>query len=59
LRREFGLGLSEALNSLARVGVGARRKSSPKPFTQTTTDLGLMIDAANIADVLDLLDEEP
>ncbi len=59
LRRESGLGVSEALNSLARVGVGARRRQTPKPFSQKTSDLGLRVDVANIGDVLDLLDEAP
>ena len=59
LRRESGLGLSQALNSLARVGVGARRRPAPRRFSQQTSDLGLLVDVANIGEVLDLLDEAP
>lgn len=59
LRREAGLGLSEALNVLARQGVGARRKPTVQRFSQATADLNLMIDVANIGDVLDLIEETP
>jgi hypothetical protein len=59
LRRESGLGLSEALNALARVGVTARRRPATKRFVQRTSSLGLLGDVSNIGDVLDLLDDAP
>ena len=59
LRRESGLGLSEALNFLARAGVGVQRRRAPQRFSQQTSELGLLVDVANIGDVLDLLDEAP
>jgi hypothetical protein len=59
LRRESGLGVSEALNALARVGVGARRRRTAERFVQPTAELGLLVDVTNVGDVLDLLDEAP
>ena len=57
LRRERGIGLSEALNDLARRGLvsggGARGA-----YVHAPRDLGLRIDATNIGEVLDLLDQE-
>jgi hypothetical protein len=55
LRREKGIGLSEALNELARAGFSTRPDSSA--FRQRSVALGMSIDVANIADVLDALDE--
>ncbi len=57
LRREEGLGLSEALNLLARRGLMAGRTSTPR-FRQRSVDLGARVDVTNIGDVLDLLDED-
>lgn len=57
LRRESGMGLSEALNSLARVGVTARRRRTRGRFVQSTAKLGLRTDVSNIGEVLDLLDQ--
>ena len=59
MRRESGLGLSEAINSLARAGVEARRRQVRSTFSQQTSALGLQVDVANVGDVLDLLDEAP
>lgn len=56
LRRERGLGLSEALNELARVGVGVKRRRTQPAFRQQTSNLGLLIDVDNVAEVLDVLD---
>lgn len=56
LRREEGLGLSEAVNRLIREGMVAPR--SPAPYTHATRDLGLKVDVTDIAAVLDLLDED-
>lgn len=55
LRRERGVGLSEALNGLARAGLVQRRDM--KPFKQRHTSLGLKVDVRNIAEVLEMLDE--
>lgn len=56
LRRQHGLGLSEAVNSLARRGIVERPR--PKRFKQRTFNMGAMIDVTNIGEVLDLLDDE-
>lgn len=55
LRRERHIGLSEAINELARAGVQHRQPS--RPFEQPTHPLGLRIDATNVAEALELLDE--
>lgn len=55
LRREEGLGLSEALNRLARAGMV--RSGARSPYEHQVTDLGLRLDVTNIGEVLDLLDE--
>lgn len=57
LRRADGLGPSEALNLLARRGM-ARRDAPRAPYVHKTTNLGLRMDVANIADVLDMLDDD-
>ena len=56
LRRDKGLGLSEAVNELVRAGIQppVRRDT----FTQTTANLGLRMDVTNIGDVLDVLDAD-
>lgn len=51
LRRERGLGLSEALNELARAGTG--RRADLPPFRQRTADLGPGIDVRDVAEALD------
>lgn len=56
LRREEGLGLSEATNRLIRAGMAAPR--SRAPYTHETRDLGLKVDVTDIGAVLDLLDED-
>lgn len=55
LRREEGLGLSAALNLLARRGMVASQEAAP--YVHRTADLGLKVDVSNIGEVLDLLDE--
>lgn len=54
LRREQGLGVSEAVNELIRRGL------LPRPpvdaFRQPTRRMGLQVDVSNIADALDLLE---
>ena len=52
LRSERGLGLSEALNELARAGLveGSRPR---KPVQLATRDMGLRIDVTNVAEALE------
>ena len=52
LRRQQGLGLSEAVNRLIRDGLG--RPRSPARVELTAADLGLRIDVSNVADALDV-----
>lgn len=54
LRRERGLGLSEALNELVRRGLA--RPQEIQPFTQRTSAMQARIDVANVAEALDLLE---
>jgi hypothetical protein len=54
LRRERSIGLSEALNQLARAGLTVKR--SGPPFRQRAVTLGLKIDVTNVAEALELLD---
>lgn len=56
LRREEGLGPSDALNLLARRGMARRREPAP-PYVHRTADLGLRVDVRDIGAVLELLDE--
>ena len=56
LRAERNIGLSEAVNELARAGLRARPER--RPFTQRTRGLGLRVDVSNVAETLDLLDTE-
>ena len=56
LRKQRGLGVSEALNELARAGMAGRRQSGR--FQQRSTSLGLRLDVSNIAEVLDTLDDD-
>ena len=55
LRRERGLGLSEAVNELARAGFASAR--TDYVYHHPIRDMGVLVDLANIADVLELLDE--
>ena len=55
LRREKGIGISEAVNQLIRVGMMAPTKR-PR-YEHRSSDLGLKVDVSNIGEVLDLLDE--
>jgi hypothetical protein len=54
LRKERGLGLSEALNELARAGLSQRGKRTT--FSQQSHSLGLKIDVTDVADALELLE---
>jgi metal-responsive CopG/Arc/MetJ family transcriptional regulator len=54
LRRERSIGVSEALNELARAGM-VRRKEPRKKFVQHTHSLGgTLIDYTNVAEALEL-----
>jgi Arc/MetJ family transcription regulator len=55
ISREEHIGLGEAVNRLARVGLRAGR-SRPRAFRQRTAELGLRVDVSNVADALELLD---
>ena len=55
LRRERQIGLSEAVNSLARAGLRAS-PSAGRRFRQRTSTLGLRVDVSNVAEALELLD---
>lgn len=54
LRRKRGLGLSEAVNELARAGLVAQ--PGPTPFVQRSFPMGARLDLANIAETLELLE---
>jgi hypothetical protein len=54
LRRRKHIGLSEAINELARNGLMAH--PDRRPFRQRTEDLGLAIDVSNVAEALEYLD---
>ena len=51
LRRERGLGLSEAVNELVRAGLSQRGKRTR--FSQQSHSLGLKIDLTDVEDALD------
>lgn len=56
LRREEGIGISEAVNRLIR---SAMVKPTPRSrYHHRSTDLGIKVDVTNIGDVLELLDED-
>jgi len=57
LRRE-GLGVSEALNLLARRGIAAQATTLGARYRHRTARIGLKVDVTNVADVLDLLDDD-
>jgi len=54
LRESGGLGLSAAVNQLARAGL--RDKPGRQPFRQRTVDIGVTIDVSDVADALETLD---
>jgi hypothetical protein len=54
VQREEGVGVSEAVNRLARRGL-TQRQERPR-YVQPTGDLGLRIDISNIQEALDILD---
>lgn len=54
LRREAGIGVSQAVNDLIRRGMVAQTHRAP--FVPRTHRLGISIDVSNVADALELLD---
>jgi Arc/MetJ family transcription regulator len=54
LRRQRGIGLSEAVNALIRSGLKARKP--PARFEQRTRDLGLRVDVRNVGEALELIE---
>ena len=54
LRREEGMGVSEAVNELIRRGLLPRQEQ--RRFVQKTRDLGLKVDVSNIADAIEILE---
>lgn len=56
LRREEGLGTSEAVVALARRGL--RAGGAEERFVQRTSPMGARVDVSNIGEVLDLLEND-
>jgi hypothetical protein len=57
LRRQRGVGVSEAVNELARAGLAAQRHAGqPAEFRQRSVALGIRIDVSNVAEALEQLD---
>ncbi len=56
LRRERGIGVSAAVNELARAGMV--RQPGVRSFHQRSAALGLRLDVSNVAEVLDVLDSD-
>lgn len=54
LRRQEGLGLSEAVNTLARRGMVPSQREAPYEFNPRS--LHALIDLTNIAEVLDIIE---
>ena len=52
LRRETGIGVSDAVNQLVRRGL-LPREARPR-FQQETHELGLKIDVSNVAEALEI-----
>jgi Arc/MetJ family transcription regulator len=54
MRKERSMGLSEAVNELARAGLRARQR--PRRFRQRSANLGLRVDVTNVAEALEQLE---
>ena len=54
VRRQRSIGLSEAVNTLIRAGLG--RKAPQRAYRQRSQVLGLRIDVTDIADALEQLE---
>ncbi|MEV0045059.1 CopG family transcriptional regulator [Nocardia rhamnosiphila] len=57
LRRERSIGLGEAINELARVGMHHRPIAPRRPFRQRTRELGARVDISRNSEIMDRLDE--
>jgi metal-responsive CopG/Arc/MetJ family transcriptional regulator len=57
LRRERGIGPSEAVNELIRRGLAHERPH--EPYVHVSADVGLRVDVSDIGEVLEMLDEPP
>ncbi len=55
LRRHRGIGISAAINELARSGIMARQADFR--YVHPSYDLGLRVDLTNVANALELLDD--
>ncbi|GLZ52731.1 hypothetical protein [Actinomycetospora sp. NBRC 106378] len=55
IQKSSGMGLSAALNELARRGLSVPRQR--QPFVQATSSGHALVDVRNIGEVLDVLDE--
>jgi hypothetical protein len=53
VRREQGVGVSDAINQLVRSGL---RRPPRRSFRQRTTRIGLTIDVTNVAEALEILE---
>lgn len=58
VRRERSIGLGEAVNELVRIGLASADRQRT-PYRQRTQSLGARIDVSNVAEALELLEEEP
>lgn len=56
IRREEGIGVSEALNRLARAGLVQGGAARRKRFVQRSSRLGIRIDLTSVEDALEHLD---
>ncbi len=56
MRRDDGVGISDALNQLARRGMTAP-PAFGAAYRHVSAPLGIRVDVSNIGDVLDMLDE--
>jgi hypothetical protein len=54
VRKQRGIGVSEAINDLARAGLTVRRPH--QPFRQRSSELALRVDVTNVAEALEQLD---
>ncbi len=57
VRRTRGLGLSEAVNELVRRGISSRPATGSSNYELRSARVGIKVDVANVAEVLELLDE--
>lgn len=56
LRRKEHIGVSEAINTLARRGLLVEERQSRKPFRTPTYPLGIKIDISCVADALEQIE---